>query len=342
MLAPEFHWCHQISVTSMCSPKTPDGKLTGCSNCTRLLQHEQKRYFMSPEQFEQCAEVAKDFTTSSKPCPQGRRKVIGVFGGDPLLSPWFPDYVDIICSKIPDSWNRGLWCSLDFHVYKHPKYGAALPHVMKLLGHPNGAVYDSERTSQRSGGYLNFNRHDDFDPNRHQSLCQHQPVLVAIKDVVKDEKRKWELISKCWIPEQWSAAYGLDHNGEPKFWWCEIASGHDRVFNLGVGLPVEKDCWRGDLWFENDENGVPQPKGKFAHQILATCTGCGAALPLPGRRDLEYRDDISPSNVAALQAAGSPMVARGDYVEFGLQQIEQYSEAGVPGWNPQRYLKGKG
>ena len=79
-----------------------------CSNCTRLLGHEAKRYYMTSDQFEACVKVAAPFITESRPdigmkgnrkdaSLYSRKKVIGIFGGAPLIHPQFPDLVDIIC-----------------------------------------------------------------------------------------------------------------------------------------------------------------------------------------------------------------------------------------------------
>lgn len=324
MIPPRLQWCHQVAVTSMCWPKAPsNGQLSACSNCTRLLAHEQKRYFMTPDQFRSVVLVARDFIYQSPPDLQGRaNKVIGIFGGEPLMSPHFPAYVDIACELIPQAIHRGLWTSFDWPTYVNPKWGAAAPWVHKLLGEPRQ-------------GYLNWNMHEE------EQQCHHHPVLVSISDVIQDEKRRMELISECWLNRDWSAAYCLDHNGEPKFYFCEISGAFDRVMRLDLGLPVEPGIWNHDLTFALDERGILMPQGIYAPQIMGTCTRCGQALPQKeGRRDREWKDDISPSNLVQLQAVGSPMVARGDFVEFGAAQIANYDERkGREGYEPMRYIK---
>jgi hypothetical protein len=296
VIPPRLQWCHQIVVTSLCWPKATDGSLSACSNCTRLLGHEKKRYIMTPEQFKDCVFVARDFIYDSPACPQGRtNKVLGIFGGEPLLSPFLPEYVDILIELVPEPQHRGLWTSVDWTVYNHARYGDAKPWVDRLLA---------------GQGYLNWNMHTE------DQKCEHHPVLLSIGDVIKDEKEKWRLISQCWLNRDWSAAYALDANGEPKFYFCEIASSFDRVMRLGIGLPVEKNVWNHDLWFVENNDGVQVPAGAYAHQIFSACGRCGQPLPLrAGRRDLDNIDDISPTNLASLRDVGSPMVERGDYVE---------------------------
>lgn len=315
MIYPSQQWCHQICITSMCWPKTKDGTLTQCSNCTRMLGHEKKRYFMSLDQFETVLKVATPFLSQSIPCPKGRKKVLGIFGGEPLMHHQFPDFVDLMCKYVPVK-NRGLWTSVDWTKYENPVYGKAEQHVLRLLEQPAGAVEDSYPY-----GYLNWNMHD--------KVVVHQPLLVSISDKISDENKKWDLIKNCWVQQEWSAAYALDHNNEVKFYFCEVASAFDRVFQLGMGLPVEKDVWNHPLKFVGN-----QPTGVYAKQILTACTRCGAAIPQVGRRDFEQVDDITESNLQEL-ANTSPMIQRGDFVVNGRLQSEDLDK-----WDPKKYIKG--
>jgi hypothetical protein len=251
--------------------------------------------------------VAKDFIYESPACPKGRKdKVLGIFGGEPLLSPYFADYVDILCSLVPEPQHRGLWTSIDYVSYNNHNYGDAKTHVDKLLNDANGV----------RKGYLNWNMHTE------DQKCEHHPVLISISDVIEDDKTKWELINKCWLNENWSACYSLDADGVPRFYFCEVASSFDRVMKLGIGLPVVKNVWNQSIEMFKGDYGILVPSGAYSKQINACCTRCSQPLPLrQGRRDMDMIDDISESNLLALQAADSPMVKRGDYQ---LVQIEGY------------------
>ena len=326
MIAPRQQWAHQIAVTSLCWPTTPAGRQTQCSNCTRLLGHERRRYVMTPDQFEQCAKAAARFPYDSPVDLQGRTKVVGIFGGEPLMSPYFPDYVDALIAAVPDDRHRGLWTSVDWRTFAGPKYGVAAPHVRRLLG-MNG---DRPR---RGDGYLNWNMHGP------EQEVRHQPILVAPADAVPDPVRRWQLISDCWVNREWSAAYALDHHGQPKFYFCEVASSFARVFQLETGIDVEPGCWDGELTFERDTAGVLRPVGKFAAQILATCGRCGASLPLPGRSDDEQRDDVSSTNLAALLAINSPMAERSDLVVIPDGDFRYDPSVHAQDWRPNEYLR---
>jgi|TARA_R110000824_G_scaffold69726_3_gene179344 hypothetical protein len=267
---------------------------------------------MSPEQFESVLKVAVPFLKHSHADvgmkvnrnddrEPHRKKVLGIFGGEPLMHPEFPTLVDIMCKYVPQP-HRGLWTSYDWVNGESKLWGAYKPQVERLLGkNPTGSVLDM------STGYLNWNMHEEDQP------CSHSPVLVAADDVVKDKKERWDKISKCWIQTEWSAAYALDYNEEVKFYFCEVASAFDRVFNLGTGLPVEDGVWSHHLWFAPDKEGILQPHGPYAKQILSTCGRCGGSLRLEGRRDRENVDDVSPSNLIPLTVAGSPMIRKGQY-----------------------------
>src|SRR5262245_29339799 len=106
MIRPSQAWAQQIDVTNACH-------LT-CSNCTRLLGHAKRRFTMTTKEFEQSVISLKNFPKNSEPCPKGRRKVVGIIGGEPTLHPDFPELVDIMIRHIPEARYRGLWTSRDW------------------------------------------------------------------------------------------------------------------------------------------------------------------------------------------------------------------------------------
>jgi hypothetical protein len=282
---------------------------------------------MSPDCLRKAVASVKDFPYDSEPCPPGlettgRRKTVWLIGGEPLLHPEFPELVGIMIEAIPDVQHRGLGTSLDWQTGSHPKWGPYRTQVERLVG-PN-PTHNARRDPGR--GYLNWNPHSEAQ------AVEHQPILVASADAVPDERERWELIEQCWLQHIWSS--GLTPKG---FFFCEVAGQFDTIFDGPGGLPFEPGVWKGDLWFERDENGVPRPKGKFAEQIERWCPRCGACLPLAGRRDAESRDDISPMNLEALRALGSPRVRKGDFVPFDPKTLADKPRR----WLPMRYVKGK-
>lgn len=79
----------QIEITNVCHNK--------CSNCTRLIGHYPKTYFMSFEQFKEAVDSVKAYP-----------KMTGVMGGEPLLHPEFEKFCEYLHSQIPPD-RCGLW-----------------------------------------------------------------------------------------------------------------------------------------------------------------------------------------------------------------------------------------
>ena len=158
-----------------------------------------------------------------------------------------------------------------------------------------------------------------INPNDHTGKIYHHPVLVAACDVIPDEAEMWKAINACELQEQWSATI------TPKgFFFCEVAGAFDTIFEGPGGLRIEPDCWRHDL-------------DAYHAQIERWCPCCGICLRHLGkRRDFEGRDDISPTNLEALRALGSPRLLRGDYVLYDPAATAPYAGA-----SPINYLKGR-
>ena len=252
--------------------------------------------------FEKACHALASFPDESPPDRKGRRKVVGLIGGEPLMHPEFGELAAIMRSVIREVSHRGLWTGLDWPNTKHADT------VRLLLGsRPSTTVRPVPRGTT---GYLNWNQHD--------RPCFHQPVLVAIQDVVLDEAAIWKLIDACPVQREWSATI------TPKgFFFCEVAGALDMIFEGPGGLPITPGCWAHDL-------------ADYRDQIERWCPRCGMALPLRGRRDTECVDDISPSNLEALEVLRSPRVLAGEYRLFDAARWEPPEH-----WRPLRYLREK-
>ena len=286
MIPPRQQWCIQIDVTNACPRR--------CSNCTRLLAHARARWDVSLDDFARAVDALRDFPAESTPDRRGRRKVVGMIGGEPLWHPQFDRLCEVMIEAIPEMRYRGLWTGVRYEKHGHRAT------VERLIGKGPSPV-----------GYLNQNLHD--------KECFHQPILVAVRDVVEEEAVMWRLIDACPLQQEWSSAI------TPKgFFFCEVAAAMDLVFDGPGGLPVSPACWRHDL-------------ADYRAQIERWCPRCGVCLPLEGRRDNERVDDVSPSNLDALRRLGSPRVRTGQYALF---DAEKYHRSKAPsGWTPLRYLR---
>jgi hypothetical protein len=79
----------QIEITNACTMQ--------CSNCTRLVGHHPKPYFMEFDQFKAAVDSLIDYP-----------KMVGMMGGEPLLHPEFERFCEYLGSKIPAG-RCGLW-----------------------------------------------------------------------------------------------------------------------------------------------------------------------------------------------------------------------------------------
>lgn len=240
-----------------------------CANCTRLVGHGAP-FFMPVEDVRHAAACLASFPKESPPASHCPNKVIGVLGGEPMIHPDFAAICEAMEEAIPDRADRGLWTGLHWRNTRH------------------ASLID------RVFGYVNN--------NTHEGKVLHSPVLVAIRDVVKDEKRMWSLIDDCWLQRRWSSSI------TPKgFFFCEVAAAMDMVMGGPGGLPVEPRCWE-------------RPIEDFRELIERWCPRCGIALRLPPREDRDMVDDMSETNLATLK--DSPRVRAGKYMLFDFRSKE--------------------
>jgi hypothetical protein len=261
------------------------------------------------------------FVTGSERDLQGRGKLVGIIGGEPLLHPQFPDIVDIMLEHVPRVGNRGLWTSKDWKNDEHPKWGPMRPQVERLVGHHDKLG----RGTNGKKGWLNWNMH------LAEMRVQHQPVLAASRDLVPNPVERWKLIENCWLQRSWSPS--ITPNG---FYFCEVAAALDEVIgDKSHGLPIEPGCWEGDLDFITARGGIRQPTGKFAEQVEWACQQCGVCVPMPGRPDSDEIDDVSPSHMKRLHQIESPRLKK------GRVNVVKSRDTPRGKWNPRRYIKGK-
>ena len=70
-------------------------------------------------------------------------------------------------------------------------------------------------------------------------LIKHGPVLVSVKDYIKDDFNFWYFVDHCWMQNLWYASV----NPKGAF-FCEVAAAMDVTFNGPGGWPIEPGWWK--------------------------------------------------------------------------------------------------
>ena len=254
-----------------------------CAYCTRYIRHLRKdqRYNMDLDTFRK-AIISLD----------GFPGKLGIIGGEPLLHPKFEELCLILKDefKIPRK-KIGLWTSGGKNYQKHRK-------LIK-------GVF----------GMLAYNEH-----NKEQRRVElHQPLTIAIDEVVEDEKYKQELINNCWIQNTWCPSI----NPKGGF-FCEAAQALDIILDGPGGYPIEPGWWK------------KTPK-EFKDQVDRYCQYCGA--PIPIKRELldSEKQKFSP-NLLNLFKKHNLRSLSNEFVDiFDRQLTIKEMEGNKLNWDPRHY-----
>jgi len=114
----------QIEITNACVHR--------CSNCTRLVGHTKKPFFMEIDFFKKAVDSLIDYP-----------KMIGIMGGEPLLHPQFPEMAAYLKSKVPYKMRCGLWSTLPNGKEKYASIIADVFGNVLLNDHTQGNLYHS-------------------------------------------------------------------------------------------------------------------------------------------------------------------------------------------------------
>lgn len=247
-----------------------------CANCTRFVGHHKKPFFMDLELVRKGIESLK-----------GYKYGIGLMGGEPTLHPKFEEICRIFQEMIPDKSKRQFWTN----GWGWKKYEKIILETFE----PTNIVYN-----------------DHSNP----LVGWHQPLLIAIKDVVDDEDLMWELIDDCWIQRRWSASI------TPKgAFFCEVAAAQDILFDGPGGYPIEKGWWE-------------KTPLEFRDQVERYCPNCGASIPFQKvSAHLEY-DMVSKSIVEKLEKVLSPKFIKGRIRIFDRKLTREEIEKYKANWTP--------
>lgn len=214
--------------------------------------------------------------------------MVGIMGGEPTMHPKFIEICKLLQEKVPKE-RRGLWTS----GYKWNWFKKTILDTFPI----ENIVYNEHSTE---GGI-------------------HQPLLVAMKDVIKDKKLREELKDNCWAQRRWETC-SVTPNGA---YFCEIAGAIDTLFNQGNGaIPIESGWWKNTELFKKQQK---------------ICDSCGAPIPIGGMSDRATFDLISKGNLKKLKKLGSPKVKNNNYASYDRKwdkdQIIKYSQ----NWKPYNF-----
>ena len=213
--------------------------------------------------------------------------MVGLMGGEPTLHPQFTEICQLF-HKIPRN-RRGLWTS----GYKWKEYEDIILETFPL----ENIVYNEHSTD---GG-------------------MHQPLLVAMKDVIKDKKLREELKDNCWAQRRWETCSVTPQGA----YFCEIAGAMDVLFNGGKNaIPLEPNWWKNTALFKKQKK---------------ICDDCGATIPIGGMSDRATFDLISKSNLKKLKKIGSPKYCAGNYAAYNRMWDKEQIIKKSQDWKPYQF-----
>lgn len=217
----------------------------------------------------------------------GFKNTVGIMGGEPTLHPQFTEICEILQRKVP-TYRTGLWTS----GYKWDQYKSIIT---------------------KTFGEVLYNDHSDESQ-------KHQPILIAIDEVVQDKELMWRLIDQCWIQMAWSPSI------TPKGgFFCEVAAALDWLFQGPGGYPIEPGWWKRDPC-------------DFQDQVKRYCPMCSGALPFVRFRNQGEKDVVSKGNLERLLAVQSPKAIRGDVIVYDRSVTAEDVHKQEKDWKPWQYL----
>lgn len=285
----------QIHVTRACN--------LSCYSCTQGSNLGGKTEFMSPVLFEQAVLSLKQYWG-----------VVGLFGGNPAVSPYFKDYCHILRKHIPLE-RRGLWCndpiSLENAVEMSHTFNPAVSNLNVHLDQRAYNLFKQGWPESRPFGVNQDSRHSPCyvalkdvlvkkgmrpyngpewpcevgDCNNQAAFIWRGPSRDALycKEHAYDEQLGWELISKCPINQHWSAMV-CQFRGQLRGFFCEIAGAQAMLHQHesdypDTGIPILSNGLgiHFETWWR-------LPMKNFSHQARKHCHDCG--VPMQGHGEL--------------------------------------------------------
>lgn len=284
----------QIDITSICH--------LDCLYCSRYIAHLKKdqRRTMTLEQIDHALTTLEEWIDAPKSWVRKVPHWIGIIGGEPTLHPQFEEICHLIKkhfpvrAKVGEYGAVGLWSTGNT-----PQY------------------YKHKNLIDDTFGFLILNPHDE----NQEAQCKHQPISVAIDEVVPDPKMKHFLIKNCWVQRQWCPTITADGA-----YFCEVAAHLDLIESGSKrAWPVEMGWWKR----------IPGADGLYDQASI--CGKCGMAAPMERDFINANTTKFSPGLVQLFRDKGMRNVAP-ENVEIVKRVItnEEIVQR-MPSWLPGNY-----
>jgi len=246
---------------------------------------------MDLDYMEKCLDALKDWP---RPVPYGQpRSLIGIIGGEPIMHPQFEEMCELLLSKFPKRY-LGLWTA----------------------GFPPKRWKEVKKIAKKTFGFLAYNEHNI----EQLELCKHQPITVAIEEVVPDIAYREMLIDDCWVQRTWCPTIS------PKGgFFCEVAYAIDQILEGPGGYDAtDPEWWRKD-------------PADFRDQRDRYCGKCGMAIPMERQTLVNTKHKFTPNLLALFRQHSLPGVGDDRIELFEKKFTIEELEANKGGWYPGNY-----
>jgi hypothetical protein len=246
-----------------------------CTYCTRYVRHVQGiSYVMDLDYFENVVIYSKDFKNQN-----------GYLGGEPLLLSNFNEYCNIIRKHLTRN-KCILFTSID---PAKSKFKDDIDKTFHII------AYHPHTPEQEATHY-------------------HQPLTIAIKDVIKNEKLKKDLIDNCWCNRRWGHV-ATNKGG----YFCEVGAAIAQILNI-PGWEIKPRWW-------------DKEPSEFGYQ-RELCEYCGMCIPMNLQLMSDKKQKMSVSVMQILRERNLPL---GDCELFIREITLDDIKKAVPNWHPGKY-----
>lgn len=262
-------------------------ELTNCCGRNCLYCSRYNRHLRHDQLFYMPLDVLEKALDSLREWP-GR---IGIIGGEPLLHPQFKDACELIKTKFPKK-KMYLWTS------GGEKWKEFKPLVDETFSD------------------VAYNEHNE----KQKQNCRHQPLTIAIKEVVPDESIRKQLIDNCWVQRTWCPTitpYGA--------YFCEVAGAQDILLNNGKNAwPIADDWWKKN-------------PSQFQDQVVLLCDNCGMAIPMERELILKFSEKFSPGLLNKFRSLNLKHVSDKATEVFDHKFSNEELASNIQTWYPGNY-----